>query len=235
MSAAAAFRLASHAAAYPAEGFAARLREGLDDCARTEGMLSGERWQRFAAFAGTLADAAVEDLCADYIDLFDRAQDNPLSETEYGGRGEAKGADLADIAGFYQAFGVRPAESSGLIDHLAVELEFYGWLCAKQEFLDLCRDDDGVAVVSDGRRKFLHQHLGRFANSVATRPAVVAHPFYGPALAWCADLVHRECELLGVEPTVAPHRLADEEGDLACCAAAGAAAEKGRAARLPVL
>ncbi len=204
MSAAAPFRLASHLAAYPEDAFVARLRSGIDDCDASECRSAGDEWREVAALGRALHETALEDLRADYVGLFDRtADDNPMSEIEYGGRGAARGSELADIAGFYLAFGVRPMEGGGLRDHLAVELEFYGWLCAKEEQLQALGDRGGVSAVRDGRRKFLGEHLGRFAAAVAARPAVARHSFYGPALAWCAGLVQRECRALDVEPPLA--------------------------------
>lgn len=231
MSAAAPFRLASHLAAYPEQAFLARLQSGVEDCNAGEALAGGAAWRSLAALCMALGEAEIEDLRADYIDLFDRAaDDNPLSETEYGGRGTAKGSELADIAGFYLAFGVRPLEGGGLIDHLAVELEFYGWLSAKEEQLRSQGDRAGIEVVRDGRRKFLGEHLGRFVAAVAARPGVAGHRFYGPALAWCADLVRRECAALAVAPPLAVHRR-QPQADAVCCAGK----KSGSGSSLPVL
>ncbi|HET9958258.1 MAG TPA: molecular chaperone TorD family protein [Polyangiaceae bacterium] len=139
-----------------------------------------------------------------YAALFEGVQSKvSLYETEHGVmRGAAKGKDLADIAGFYRAFGLTPNEENAheMLDHIAVELEFYSQLLIRQSALATARDAEGCEIVEDARRKFLHGHLGRFAGVIAKQPAVQECPVYGPALAWCAALVQLECERLRVEP-----------------------------------
>lgn len=147
----------------------------------------------------------LDDLRSTYVELFDRGgQRTSLYETEYGRMtGMSKGTDLADIAGFYRAFGLRLAsdEVHELVDHLAVELEFYSMLLVKQGLLEERCDAEGCAIVEDARKKFLTDHLGRFVSAVAERQNVKDSPVYGPALAWTSALVAEECGRLGVTPT----------------------------------
>lgn len=78
---------------------------------------------------------------------------------------------LADVAGFYRAFGLNLAETvHDRPDYLATELEFMEFLCLKQalamrrgataEQLELCRN---------AQRMFLADHLGAWAFSFAHR------------------------------------------------------------------
>lgn len=186
------FALASMAVAYPDSEFAASAstvlpsftaHPGLGPLARTVGEPDGL----------TVVRAA-------YIDLFEHGKGRvPLYETEYGRmRGMSKGNDLADIAGFYQAFGLdlEGSETHEMLDHLAVELEFYATLLAKQAHLLKAGDHEGAEIVEDARRKFLVAHLGSFAPAVAGQATVREDPHYGALFAWCAELVAEECATL---------------------------------------
>jgi nitrate reductase assembly molybdenum cofactor insertion protein NarJ len=130
-----------------------------------------------------------------YLSLFETAKDRaPLYETEYGRmRGLSKGKDLADVVGFYHAFGfeMRSDLPSEAPDHLAIELEFLALLLYKQHLL--ADDPEGVEIVNNARRTFLQEHLGAFGQTIARRPSVAADPIYGPLLAWVGQLIAEEC------------------------------------------
>lgn len=135
----------------------------------------------------------------------------PLSETEYGRmRGLSKGRDLADVVGFYRAFGFDLPEGVELPDHLAIELEFLALMLWKEHLL--ADDPVGVEIVRDARRKFLAEHLGGFVGGVARHPGAVADPIFGPLLRWVQEIVEYECRV--EEVRVAPLDFFDSgEGD----------------------
>lgn len=64
---------------------------------------------------------------------------------------------LADVAGFYRAFGFEVQGERP--DHLVAELEFVALLCVKEAFARLSRDPEGAEVCAEARAKFLDQHL----------------------------------------------------------------------------
>jgi nitrate reductase assembly molybdenum cofactor insertion protein NarJ len=144
----------------------------------------------------------LDDLRSMYLELFDRGGGRAsLYETEYGHmRGLAKGHDLADIAGFYRAFGFELDDESEheLVDHIAVELEFYAVMLCKEAALHETADAEGLEIVGDARRKFLREHLGRLALGIAGRPEVTKHDVYGPIFAAIAKWVQGEAKLEGV-------------------------------------
>jgi nitrate reductase assembly molybdenum cofactor insertion protein NarJ len=186
--------LASVLAAYPSEELEQIVRS-LDDSVLER---AGARSLR-AVLDGP---EGLPSLRSQYIELFDRGgQRASLYETEYGRmRGMSKGRDLADIAGFYRAFGMTlEEECHEMLDHLAVELEFYAVLLLKQVALIRVEDAEGVAIVEDARRKFLSSHLGALAGAVAERGEVAADAVYASVFGRCGQIIAEECSLLGVK------------------------------------
>lgn len=219
--------MASLLASYPGPGFCADAATLLADPA----LLLPQDLR--ALLAELCADSRKLDaLRSDYIDLFDRnAAKNPIHETEWSrDRSLGKPMQLADLAGFYRAFGVdlgaegTPKEMG---DHAGVELEFYAILLLKERYLAQTGDAEGVAIVHDARRKFLDAHLGTFLGGIASLPAVADHPSYGLFFSWCAELVASDCRDLGVTPTLVgrPDGTVVDD-DVLCCGALGRPSEK---------
>lgn len=163
----------------------------------------------------------LDDVRSAYLNLFDRGREGAsLYETEYGRmRGMSKGNDLADIGGFYQAFGltIDGERVHEMLDHIAVELEFYSVLLVKEQALASLGDAEGIEIVGDARKKFLVEHLGRLARAISERQDVRVHPVYGGVFAWCWELVARECALAGVDPPLLDYFGDDElKSEMAC-------------------
>lgn len=211
-----AFCLAARLTAWPDDALAREaglLARGLDD---------GDALER--RLAELAAEATRDALEPAYIALFENGPGRcPIHETEYGRmRGLSKGNELADLEGFYLAFGLGRAEGAHakvLGDHLSVELEFYGALLAKHA-AQLERDDaEGRFVVEQARRSFLADHLGRIAPAVASQPVVAEHPRYGPLFAAVRALVLDECTRLAVAPAPLDFQEAgsNAEPEALCC------------------
>ena len=122
-------------------------------------------------------------------------------ETEFGLPHEFRQSqELADIAGFYQAFGFKVG---GAVrerpDHLAVELEFMYVLALKEAYAVVNGLHEQVEICHDAQGKFLRDHLGRwiglFAESLAqSTPS-------GPYLVlaqFAAAFVNADAKLLGL-------------------------------------
>ena len=92
-------------------------------------------------------------------------QTAPLNETEYCRSTDAffRAQQLADIGGFYKAFGVeRSAEGRERQDHLSIELEFMAHLMEKELFAAASSDPslrEKAAVCRDGQKNFIEAHL----------------------------------------------------------------------------
>jgi len=99
-------------------------------------------------------------------------------ETEYGpDNGFHQPQQLADINGYYLAFGLCPALASDVrADHIACECEFMDVLNRKEAWLlssgALTPDDhETLAVTREASRTFLRDHLGRFGRAFGARVA----------------------------------------------------------------
>lgn len=236
------FLLASRLTGYPDRDFIHAVRALLEDCdlELSAGLAEPEGWEAFRQLLleHTADDGRVDDLCSEYIDLFDRSREaNPLYETEYGrDRALGKSAELADLAGFYRAFGFAP-DGEGppeMLDHVSLELEFYALMLLKQAALEELGDEEGGEIVLEGRRRFLRDHLGRFLSAIEGRPAVLASPYYGPVLHWCRTLVDRECRLLEIEPDRVAFIAGQEEApEIECGVLRGASLAGAASARQP--
>lgn len=216
------FALASLLVAYPEHDFQERLRLLLDGGALEAARAPEQR----DLLRSLLVSTNLDELRSEHIEVFERAAAfNPLYETEYGRmRAVGKGHTLADIAGFYQAFGVRHTDGTfrEAPDHLAVELEFYALLLVKEAHLAAHGEREGVEIVRAARRSFLEAHLGAFAPAAAAR---VQHPRYSPILELVRRLVAAECASFGLEP--APLEAdgvaaaAEDDAEHAACGALG--------------
>ncbi|MCK6572594.1 molecular chaperone TorD family protein [Myxococcota bacterium] len=202
-----AFALGAAMLGYPDAEFGARMSSLAAEprlAARLEETGDEVRLRPMLSLA--MAPLRWDDLRSEYIERFERASFSPLSEGEYGrARTTGKAPILADLSGFYQAFGFELVLAHGneLGDHLGVELEFYAVLLMKQAALAELGNPEGVEVVEAARRAFLRDHLGGFVRGLARRPEVAGPGAYPAAVAFIARLVELECARLGVDPAAA--------------------------------
>ncbi|MBI4671065.1 MAG: molecular chaperone TorD family protein [Chloroflexi bacterium] len=123
-------------------------------------------------------------------------------ETEYGLPHEFRQSqELADIAGFYNAFGF---QMGGAVrerpDHLAAELEFMCVLALQEARARAHAEPEHTEICSDAQRKFLRDHLGRWIHLFAARVAQIASPgIYQQLAAFTAAFVRADAERLGAE------------------------------------
>lgn len=116
----------------------------------------------------TWASANEEALQAEYARLFLGNAACSLHETAYGDGRRIAGrtAELADIAGFYAAFGFAISEADpDLPDHLCAELEFCSLLLLKSAYGARNGWSASGRIVEHALRKFLQDHLGRWVGA----------------------------------------------------------------------
>ena len=112
---------------------------------------------------------------------------------------------LADIGGFYEAFGLSivPGRNDRK-DHLCLLLEFLSILCEREATLREAGDDRGVAVVVGAQRTFVEDHVGRWYWRFAGEVSAHDDGFYAALTDLLAALVERDVESLDLDPNWVP-------------------------------
>jgi TorA maturation chaperone TorD len=155
------------------------------------------------ALAALIEDLDVERWTAEYNRLFESGVACPPYETTYIRRD--KGGIIADIQGFYTAFGLRPSPAGAeRPDHIACELDFLALLLVMSETARQKGDAEQAGIASDAARSFVRDHLSEWVPPFcdALEQATV-EPLFA-ALARALHEVCRETVLsLGLEPLAA--------------------------------
>jgi DMSO reductase family type II enzyme chaperone len=201
---------------YPAEDYRNRLttRWGeLPTCLEDwpEGVQA-----RLEAAVTALHDQDDSTLAPEYLRLFGPAAASPLFETSYGIANQLLGkpARLADVSGFYHAFGMHPTPGETYPeDHLTLETEFMGVLALKEAYALSIGDEEPLFITRDAARKFLEEHLGTWTNAWLELLKTHAPPvFYARLGETLCALVDAEAQRLGAVITPQPAiRLEDRE------------------------
>ena len=148
-------------------------------------------------------------------------------ETEYGDDNKyEQPQQLADIAGYYLAFGLTPLEASELRhDHVACECEFLAFLNLKEAFfLEELEKTASAAETLDvtcrAERAFLRDHLAQFGRAFAScLSAGAVGPYYSAWGTLFLEWIDYECERLGIDG--GPNELSvraelDDDAPMAC-------------------
>ncbi|HKI32869.1 MAG TPA: molecular chaperone TorD family protein [Gemmataceae bacterium] len=134
-------------------------------------------------------------------------------ETEYHATAEPffRAQQLADVAGFYRAFGLEPSRGwPERPDHLALELEFLALLLAKKRLASAGAEDDNEAaararVCAEAEDAFFRDHLAWWVPSFATGLRRKAgQGFYAALGQALAALMPAERARFGVAPPRVP-------------------------------
>lgn len=168
-------------------------------------------------------DGAESSLESEHVRLFGPAGPVALTETSWGDAGRllGKAAALADVGGFYRAFGLRPGTAHPRPeDHLALELEFMSVLALKEAWARSENEAEALAVTREATAKFLAEHLGTWIDAwLAALGEHEAPSFYTALGEAIRTLVRAECARLAVAPRPVGGRLVDREiggDDLIC-------------------
>lgn len=147
-------------------------------------------------------------------------------ETEHGSDALfQQGQEMADIAGYYLAFGLSlPEAGAERVDHIACEFEFLQLLALKEAYALEVQDEEMLEVTRDAWRSFFRDHLGRFGRAFGAGLARADEGGYHGALGrLCSAFVDLECRRLGLPrgPDLLPLRPADDGVPMACGSGCG--------------
>lgn len=174
--------------------------EALSDQARVSAM-SGLLQDNLPEYAGPFdAISKLTPILETYNALFGHAVRGacPPYELEYNKSDiPQRASELADIAGFYNAFGMVMADDAHeRVDHIAVEFELMSALAAKQAYAIENDDSEAQQILYDAQRAFLTDHIGWWVPAFAAR-LEEADPdgFYGKVGAMIGRVVETDCAL----------------------------------------
>lgn len=167
----------------------AQIRNLREACSQTYGRSRLLNLEQLLASYGRLFGHSVRGSC-------------PLYELEYG-HSEIiqQTAELADLAGFYNAFGMSICDSAfERADHVAVECEFLSVLCVKEAWGQQQGDSELTETCVDAQRLFLRDHLARWMPAFSHR-VMKADPegLYGRLGALAETFLMAECRRFDIE------------------------------------
>ena len=215
------FQVLAAALAYPEPGHCEAVGKDLaqlaDSAAQDEALTD-------LAVAWAACDEEV--LRAEHGRLFLGQTPCPLHEAAYSSARNLAGpaADIADISGFYQAFGMDIREDTPeRPDLLTVELEFCSSLLTREAYALLNGWQEATEITVDAARAFLEDHLGRWRGVLSERLGCHGAQAPLPQLAaWLDVLLEAECRDRGVNPDPFGEPAPDAmQGDALVCPHAG--------------
>ena len=115
-----------------------------------------------------LRETKTEDITQNWYRLFDPSGGLlvPPTETHYTAdspsHGMTRGYEMADVAAFYEAFGVNVGEQTERPDHLVAELDFLHLIAVKCAVAIAEEDTKGLEVCQKARETFLVDHVVRW-------------------------------------------------------------------------
>jgi DMSO reductase family type II enzyme chaperone len=164
------YKFFSVAFAYPTAGRFRTLRDEALPTARAAASISGRRIApRLETLFPHLEDITVEEMQSQYHRALGHLPlpDCPPYESGYLGDALFREENvLADVAGFYRAFGLLiGSKERERPDHVTVELEFMHVLTLKEAFALVHHGPAEVGICRRAQRRFWRDHLGRWLPS----------------------------------------------------------------------
>jgi TorA maturation chaperone TorD len=206
------------------EAGAAALRETAEILDRSSGVQDQPLVPIVARLIEIARKSTLEDLDGARQRLFGHTAHGqvPPYETEYGLDDLFRQSqELADIGGFYNAFGLAVASSAHeRQDHIGAECEFMAFLSFREARALSAGDTKTFQVVRDAGRSFLKDHLGRFGRAFARSLRKEAgQPFYRTTADLLFAFLTAESFVFGLPPGPESIRLSwikEDNAPMAC-------------------
>jgi len=158
------YRLLSLSFAYPDRETGETLRSLIEDMGDVIHNVSSGIQEKFILYRNSLNGLSAETREEEFTELFMTRMLCPPYENSYGKSGGNKAGTLADINGFYKAFGLSISEKdSDMPDHIAIEMEFLSLLALKEAYGIEHGQADMVEVCVSAKKNFLTDHIGGWA------------------------------------------------------------------------
>lgn len=158
------YRFLSLAFTFPDSDMARSLRDLADDMEEVVNLLPYDIRAEFRSFRKAIEGIDIEELKPEYTELFLTRMICPPYETSYGRKNFNKPNIIADISGFYRAFGFSLSENANVMhDNISVELEFLGILALKEAYAIEKGMEENLDICLSAEKKFLSEHLGTWA------------------------------------------------------------------------
>lgn len=215
------YRILSVAFAYPTAPRLDELRLAIDKVLAT-GVVAPPLAGALQAFREAVEVADATDTAGEHVVLFDHGVRCAPYEGAYGPPKVAgHAAQLADVAGFYAAFGLAlEGGQAEAADHVSAELEFMSTLALREAWALVEHATAGWQVTRQAATRFIDDHLGRWASAFADAlEAATALPFYRTAACALRSWVAEERRGLGAssEPATSPTPVDPEEAAPLVC------------------
>jgi DMSO reductase family type II enzyme chaperone len=166
------YQLLSQSLVYPSEEAVAMLKQtDLPQAQQMAGELRPPVALQLLALAEQLQCTDAAALQAEHRRIFSHilSLDCPPCESVYTTRDVFQQTqELSDIAGFFRAFGLELADRERP-DHISVELEFMHFLTYKEAYAVIHHGPSKARLCREVQRKFMQDHLGRWAFQFAKR------------------------------------------------------------------
>ncbi|MFQ5957083.1 MAG: molecular chaperone TorD family protein [Candidatus Brocadiales bacterium] len=197
--------------AYPAEGYLKELQSGevVAGLKKAASFFSEEKELAAAvdnfckAVEKEMPSLTLGDLEGEYNRIFSMGLICPHNETEYNSSHVfMKGTDMADIAGFYNAFGFEMSDKEkALADFIGTELEFMHVVTFKEHHALEKGEEEHAEICREAEGKFLKGHLGTWVNAFSKVLSATTHLEYFRMLGKLLDeFVAFDGRHLGVAP-----------------------------------
>ena len=209
------YRLLSLGFLYPTSDLVATIRDEAGKTDKDAGMYGRWATRLTKVFEEEVDQISISGLESAYARLFEASVQTPCPpyESQYGSINTfGMSRQLADVAGFYQAFGLKLSNTNKeMPDHISAEMEFMHILTLKEAHATMEGWTDKISITRDAQKKFLLDHLGRWASAICMSIQKSADAeFYRELAKITHSHIENEVNLLKIKPKKVRKRVEEE-------------------------